>query len=146
MKESASLNLRPSGHQASADIPAQVETPQEDMRDPVPDNDSEQYPEDDIPDEEEEDDEEDEDDDQDDADYKVSPPSFSIKLMLLDQIYISESLSYLRLMHRALLRCRPKKRRMTTTRGPCHHTTKKRKTSLMVSVCMKVSDSACPQW
>uniref|UniRef100_A0A8P4GRW0 Glucosidase 2 subunit beta n=1 Tax=Dicentrarchus labrax TaxID=13489 RepID=A0A8P4GRW0_DICLA len=37
---------------------------------PVSDNDSEQYPEDDIPEEEEEEDEEDEDDDPDEADYK----------------------------------------------------------------------------
>uniref|UniRef100_A0A8P4GII7 Glucosidase 2 subunit beta n=1 Tax=Dicentrarchus labrax TaxID=13489 RepID=A0A8P4GII7_DICLA len=59
--------------EANADTPAPVETPQEEMREPVSDNDSEQYPEDDIPEEEEEEDEEDEDDDPDEADYKVSP-------------------------------------------------------------------------
>lgn len=45
-----------------------METPQEE---PSSDNDSDQYPEDDIPEEEDDDDEEDEDDDQDDGDYKV---------------------------------------------------------------------------
>lgn len=50
-----------------------METPQEEMREPVSDNDSEQYPEDDIPEEEEDDDEEDDDDDPDEGDYKVSP-------------------------------------------------------------------------
>lgn len=55
-----------------------METPQEEMREPVSDNDSEQYPEDDIPEEEEDDDEEDDDDDADDADYKVRPPCFFI--------------------------------------------------------------------
>uniref|UniRef100_A0A4W6C1F6 Glucosidase 2 subunit beta n=1 Tax=Lates calcarifer TaxID=8187 RepID=A0A4W6C1F6_LATCA len=54
--------------------PPPVETPQEEMREPVSDNESEQYPEDpDIPEDEEEDDEEDEDDDQDDGDYKPPP-------------------------------------------------------------------------
>lgn len=63
------------------------------MREPVPDNDSEQYPEDEIPEEEEDDDEEDEDDDPDEGDYKVSPLSFSINLMLDDsQVNVSESL------------------------------------------------------
>lgn len=73
--------------------PPPVETPQEEMREPVSDNESEQYPEDpDIPEDEEEDDEEDEDDDQDDGDYKVSPQSFSIKLILDDsQDYFHES-------------------------------------------------------
>uniref|UniRef100_A0A3Q1HS52 Glucosidase 2 subunit beta n=1 Tax=Acanthochromis polyacanthus TaxID=80966 RepID=A0A3Q1HS52_9TELE len=57
--------------ESNADIPAPVETAQEET--PVSDNDSDQYPEDDIPEEEEEDDEEDEDDDQDESDYKVPP-------------------------------------------------------------------------
>ncbi|XP_037648083.1 glucosidase 2 subunit beta [Sebastes umbrosus] len=60
--------------EANADIPAPVETPPEEIREPVPDNDSEQYPEDDIQEEEEEDDEEEEDEDQDDGEYK-SPPT-----------------------------------------------------------------------
>ncbi|XP_054463486.1 glucosidase 2 subunit beta [Anoplopoma fimbria] len=60
--------------EAIADTPAPVETPPEEIREPDNDNDSEQYPEDDIPDEEEDEDEEDEDDDQDDRDYK-SPPT-----------------------------------------------------------------------
>ncbi|CAK6971179.1 glucosidase 2 subunit beta [Scomber scombrus] len=59
---------------SEAKAPAPVETPQEEMREPVPDNDSEQYQEDDIPEEEEEDDEEEDDDDADDADFK-SPPT-----------------------------------------------------------------------
>ncbi|KAM7387100.1 hypothetical protein PAMA_009631 [Pampus argenteus] len=56
--------------------PAPVETLPEEIRESVPDNDSEQYPEDDIPEDEEEEDEEDEDDDDDDpdeADYKRPP-------------------------------------------------------------------------
>lgn len=56
-------------HQAAADSPAPAETPQEE---PVPDNDSEQYPEDDVPEDEEEEDEDEEDDEQDDGDYKVN--------------------------------------------------------------------------
>uniref|UniRef100_A0AAQ5XS96 Glucosidase 2 subunit beta n=1 Tax=Amphiprion ocellaris TaxID=80972 RepID=A0AAQ5XS96_AMPOC len=59
-------------------IPAPVETAQEET--PVSDNDSDQYPEDDIPEEEEEEDEDDEDDDQDESDYKVRPLSFFITL------------------------------------------------------------------
>lgn len=55
-----------------------METPQEETKEPVPDNDSEQYPEDDIPEEEEEEDEDDDDEDPDEADYKVSPLSFCI--------------------------------------------------------------------
>uniref|UniRef100_A0A7N8Y8Z0 Glucosidase 2 subunit beta n=1 Tax=Mastacembelus armatus TaxID=205130 RepID=A0A7N8Y8Z0_9TELE len=62
--------------------PAPVETAQEEIREPVSDNDSEQYPEDDITEDEDDDDEEDEDDDPDDGDYKVSPLSFFIKHML----------------------------------------------------------------
>lgn len=71
-----------------------METPQEEMREPVADNDSEQYPEDDIPEEEEEEeDDEEDDDDPDERDYKVCPLSFSIKLMLDDsQVNLSESL------------------------------------------------------
>ncbi|CAN9505567.1 unnamed protein product [Ophioblennius macclurei] len=56
----------------SPDTPVPVETPPEE-REQVPDNDSDQYPEDEVPEEEEEDDEEDEDDDSDDGDYKVPP-------------------------------------------------------------------------
>lgn len=63
-------------YQAGTDSPAPVETPQEEIREPVSDNDSEQYPEDDIPEEEEDDDEEDEDDETDDGDYKVRPRKF----------------------------------------------------------------------
>lgn len=62
-----------SWHQAATDSPSPVETPQEEIREPVSDNDSEQYPEDDIPEDEDEDDEDDEDDDPDDGDYKVNP-------------------------------------------------------------------------
>ncbi|XP_068584119.1 glucosidase 2 subunit beta [Cebidichthys violaceus] len=60
--------------EATPDTPAPVETPPEEVREPDSDNDSEQYPEEDIPDEEEDDDEEDEDDDTEDRDYK-SPPT-----------------------------------------------------------------------
>lgn len=59
--------------ESNADTPAPVETTQEETLEPVSDNDSDQYPEDDIPDEEEEDDEDDEDDDQDESDYKAPP-------------------------------------------------------------------------
>ncbi|XP_022595012.1 glucosidase 2 subunit beta [Seriola dumerili] len=58
--------------EATADTPAPVETPQEE---PISDNDSEQYPEDDIPEDEEEEDEEDEDEEPDDGDYKTPPPT-----------------------------------------------------------------------
>lgn len=128
--------MRLSWHQAKA--PAPVETPQEEMREPVSDNDSEQYPDDDIPEEDEEDDEEDEDDDPDEADYKVNPLNFSVKLMLDDdsQVYLNESL-YVCLICRALLQKR-QKRRMRMMRGLCHPTMKKHRTSLMVSVCVCV--------
>ncbi|KAA8585263.1 hypothetical protein FQN60_003957 [Etheostoma spectabile] len=56
--------------EANADSPAPVETPPAEIRD----NESEQYPEEDIPDDEDDDEEEDEDDDPDDGDYK-SPPT-----------------------------------------------------------------------
>uniref|UniRef100_A0A1A7Y801 Glucosidase 2 subunit beta n=1 Tax=Iconisemion striatum TaxID=60296 RepID=A0A1A7Y801_9TELE len=59
--------------ESTTDGPAPVETPQEEVREPVSDNDSEQYPEDDIPEEDDEDEDEDEDEDMDDGDYK-SPP------------------------------------------------------------------------
>lgn len=69
-----------------------METPQEELRESHSDNDSEQYPEDDIPEEEEEDEEEDE-DEQYEEDYKVSPQSSSITPMLDDfEVYFSESL------------------------------------------------------
>ena len=71
-------------HKATTDTTAPVETPQEETREPVSDNDSEQYPEDEIPEDEEEEDEEDEDDDPDDADYKVTQQSFSIRFVLDD--------------------------------------------------------------
>uniref|UniRef100_A0A667Y4U8 Glucosidase 2 subunit beta n=1 Tax=Myripristis murdjan TaxID=586833 RepID=A0A667Y4U8_9TELE len=58
-----------------ADTPAPVETPQEEVREPVPDNDSEQYPEDDIPEEEEEEEEEEEDDDDPDEEDDKIPPT-----------------------------------------------------------------------
>ncbi|KAF3846184.1 hypothetical protein F7725_003262 [Dissostichus mawsoni] len=64
-----------SWQQANTETPAEVETPGEEIREPPSDNESEQYPEDDIPEEEEEDDEEDEEEDQDDGDYKSPPPT-----------------------------------------------------------------------
>uniref|UniRef100_A0A7N6BXI0 Glucosidase 2 subunit beta n=1 Tax=Anabas testudineus TaxID=64144 RepID=A0A7N6BXI0_ANATE len=64
--------------------PAPVETPQEEVKEPVSDNDSDQYPEDDIPEDEDEDDEDDDDDDPDDGEYKVNPQIFFLKLMLDD--------------------------------------------------------------
>lgn len=67
-----------SWQQAATDSAAPVETPQEEIREPVSDNDSDQYPEDDIPEEEDEDDE-DEDDDPDDGDYKVNPQIFFLQ-------------------------------------------------------------------
>uniref|UniRef100_A0A671V3C0 Glucosidase 2 subunit beta n=1 Tax=Sparus aurata TaxID=8175 RepID=A0A671V3C0_SPAAU len=73
---------------SNADIPAPVETPQEETREPVPENDSEQYPEEDIPEEEEDDDEEDEDEDPDDGDYKVSPVRISIRFMKDDHEFL----------------------------------------------------------
>ncbi|XP_068433944.1 glucosidase 2 subunit beta [Clinocottus analis] len=61
--------------QANVDIPAPVETPPEQNREPESDNDSELYPEDDIPEEDEDEDEEDEDDDTEDRDFKSPPPT-----------------------------------------------------------------------
>uniref|UniRef100_A0A671V494 Glucosidase 2 subunit beta n=1 Tax=Sparus aurata TaxID=8175 RepID=A0A671V494_SPAAU len=60
----------------------------EETREPVPENDSEQYPEEDIPEEEEDDDEEDEDEDPDDGDYKVSPVRISIRFMKDDHEFL----------------------------------------------------------
>lgn len=62
--------------EAKAETPEPTETPQEDTREPIADNDSEPYPDDDIPEEEEEEEEEedDEDEDPDERDYK-SPPT-----------------------------------------------------------------------
>uniref|UniRef100_A0A673C907 Glucosidase 2 subunit beta n=1 Tax=Sphaeramia orbicularis TaxID=375764 RepID=A0A673C907_9TELE len=54
----------------------------EETRESVSDTDSEQYPEDDIPEDEEEEDEDDEDEDPDDGEYKVTSLSFSIRLVL----------------------------------------------------------------
>uniref|UniRef100_A0A673C5Y1 Glucosidase 2 subunit beta n=1 Tax=Sphaeramia orbicularis TaxID=375764 RepID=A0A673C5Y1_9TELE len=68
--------------EAKADTTAPVETPQEETRESVSDTDSEQYPEDDIPEDEEEEDEDDEDEDPDDGEYKVTSLSFSIRLVL----------------------------------------------------------------
>jgi len=76
--------VRRSWLQAIPDPPAPVETPPEEVREPESDNDSELYPEEDIPDEEEDDEEEDEEVDSDDRDFKVSPRSFSGKPMLDD--------------------------------------------------------------
>ncbi|XP_047427427.1 glucosidase 2 subunit beta [Mugil cephalus] len=61
--------------ESSADTQAPVETPQEEMREPASDHDSDQYPEDDIPEEEEEEEEDEDDDDADDGDYKAPPAS-----------------------------------------------------------------------
>ncbi|XP_029945310.1 glucosidase 2 subunit beta [Salarias fasciatus] len=58
--------------ESNPDTPVPLETPPEE-REPVPDNDSDQYAEDEVPEEDEEDEEEDEDDDSDDGDYKVPP-------------------------------------------------------------------------
>lgn len=59
--------------QTATDSAAPAETLPEETREPVPDNDSDTYPEDDIPEDEDEDDEDDEDDEPDDGDYKVNP-------------------------------------------------------------------------
>lgn len=56
--------------QAQPDSQAPLETPQEEVREPVSDNDSEPYPEDDIPEEEDEEEDE-EDDEQEEDDDKV---------------------------------------------------------------------------
>ncbi|XP_056263800.1 glucosidase 2 subunit beta [Pseudoliparis swirei] len=61
--------------EAIPDPPAPVETPPEEVREPESDNDSELYPEEDIPDEEEDDEEEDEEVDSDDRDFKSPPPT-----------------------------------------------------------------------
>lgn len=82
-KVSAPLNVPCSWQQAATDSAAPVETPQAEIREPVSDNDSDQYPEDDTP-EDEDDDDEDEDEEPDDGDYKVNPQIFSCKLMLGD--------------------------------------------------------------
>uniref|UniRef100_A0A3Q2Q5F2 Glucosidase 2 subunit beta n=1 Tax=Fundulus heteroclitus TaxID=8078 RepID=A0A3Q2Q5F2_FUNHE len=61
--------------ESNADIPPPGETPPEETPDIVSENDSENYPDEDIPEEEEDDDDEDddEDDDMDDGDYKAPP-------------------------------------------------------------------------
>lgn len=136
-------NVYLSWQQANTETPAEVETTVEEVREPPSDNDSEQYPEEDIPEEEEEDDdEEDEEEDQEDGDYKVSAPDFSIKLMLHDSSFPFVSHSSVCSISRALLRRRPQIRRKTMTRGRCHPSTRRRRTSLMVRVCRKVSESA----
>lgn len=90
--EENSQYLQHSWYQDSA---APVETPQEEMKEPVSDSDSDHFPEDDIPEEEEEDDdEEDEDDELYDKEDKVGPQSSSITPILDDSgVYSSESLS-----------------------------------------------------
>uniref|UniRef100_A0A672H269 Glucosidase 2 subunit beta n=1 Tax=Salarias fasciatus TaxID=181472 RepID=A0A672H269_SALFA len=77
--------------ESNPDTPVPLETPPEE-REPVPDNDSDQYAEDEVPEEDEEDEEEDEDDDSDDGDYKASLSSFSIKLLLDDLILVCRNL------------------------------------------------------
>lgn len=114
-----------------------METPQEETTEPVPENDSEQYPEEDIPEEEEDDDEEDEDEDPDDGDYKVSPVRISIRFMKDDHEFLFKWVILMCFISRALLQHRLKNRRMTMMRGLCRPTTIKRRTSLMVSVCIK---------
>lgn len=52
---------------------APTETPPEENRELVQDNDSEQFPEDEMPEEEDEEDEDDEDDEPYEEDYRVSP-------------------------------------------------------------------------
>uniref|UniRef100_A0A3Q4MKY4 Glucosidase 2 subunit beta n=1 Tax=Neolamprologus brichardi TaxID=32507 RepID=A0A3Q4MKY4_NEOBR len=59
--------------ESNADTPAPEETSREEINEPVSDNESDQYPDDDIPEDEDDDDEEDEDDDRDEHDYKTPP-------------------------------------------------------------------------
>nr|XP_040047212.1 glucosidase 2 subunit beta [Gasterosteus aculeatus aculeatus] len=66
-----------SEHQANADPPAPVETPLEEIRETDSDHESEQYPEEDIPDEEEEEDDEEEEEDDDTDDREVPPTAQS---------------------------------------------------------------------
>lgn len=127
-----------SQHQANADPPAPVETPLEEIRETDSDHESEQYPEEDIPDEEEEEDDEEEEEDDDTDDREVKPPSSSVKLALDDSRVVLVSHCCL---FRSLRRRRAKKRRMAMMRGRCRPTTQTRRASLMVSACMEVSDS-----
>ncbi|XP_024864624.1 glucosidase 2 subunit beta [Kryptolebias marmoratus] len=60
--------------ESNTDAPAPAEPPQEEIKEPASDVDSETYPDDDNPEEEDEDDEE-EDDEMDDGDYKSPPPT-----------------------------------------------------------------------
>lgn len=68
-----------------------VEIPQEELRDPATENESEQYPEDEIPEDDEEEGEEDEDDDPYEEDYKVEPLDSSMTPILDCIVYFSES-------------------------------------------------------
>ncbi|KAM4598711.1 glucosidase 2 subunit beta isoform 3-T3 [Polymixia lowei] len=61
--------------EAQADTTAPTDTPQEEVREPVSDNDADQYPEDDIPEEEEDEEEEEEDDDDPEEDDDKIPPT-----------------------------------------------------------------------
>ncbi|XP_037545031.1 glucosidase 2 subunit beta [Nematolebias whitei] len=61
--------------QSTTDASVPVEPPQEEIKDPVSDNDSETYPDDDNPEEEEDEEDEEEDDEMDDGDYKTPPPT-----------------------------------------------------------------------
>ena len=63
--------MRPPCHQSNADVPAPVDTSTEEIREPASD-DSELYPDDDIPEEEDDDEDDGEDDDMDEGDYKVN--------------------------------------------------------------------------
>lgn len=85
---SALQDVRLSWWQANVDP---VETPQEEMKEPVTENESEQYPEDEIPEDEEEEDDEDEDEDPYEEDYKVEPLDSSMTPILDCNIYFSES-------------------------------------------------------
>ncbi|XP_034046749.1 glucosidase 2 subunit beta [Thalassophryne amazonica] len=60
--------------EAKADAPPVVESPHEEVKEPVSDNESEQYPEDDFHEEDDDDEEEDDDDDPDEGDDYKSPP------------------------------------------------------------------------
>lgn len=74
-------------HQSNADTPAPEETSREEINEPVSDNESDRYPDDDIPEDEDDDDEEDEDDDRDEHDYKVSSLNFSSNFCWMSQSY-----------------------------------------------------------
>lgn len=76
--------------QSNTDASVPVEPPQEEIKEPVSDNDSETYPDDDNPEEEEDEEDEEDDDEMDDGDYKVSFRCVYMKFKLFVFILVTQ--------------------------------------------------------